>query len=174
MNNGYLKYGLIALLLVLIQVLLLNHLKFQGYIDPIIYILIIFIYPFNKNKARILLFSFFLGLTVDIFSDSGGSHTAAILFIAYVRLFFIRLVQNNIEFDYLLFHIKKLNILQIITYVFSLTFIHHLILFYLEYYTLKGFSFILLKVLYTSIFSSILLSLSIALFVKNDTLENER
>ena len=138
-----------------------------GYINPLIYIIFVFVYPIKENKNSLLLFSFILGILIDFFSNSGGSNATAIVFIAYFRLSFLKLIQNNIEFDYLLFNIKKLNFLQMIVYVFSLTFLHHLILFYLEYYTLKAFGSILLNVLFTSVFSSVLISFAISLFVKN-------
>jgi len=168
MNNNYVKYGLISFLLILIQVLILNNVLFLGYLNPIIYIYIIFIYPIKENKISLLLFSFFIGLFVDFFSNSGGSNTAALLFVAYFRLPFLRLIQNNVEFDYLLFNIKKLNFIQIIIYVFTLTFFHHLILFYLEYYKLNDIIDIIIKSLNTSLFSSVLVYLSISLFVKNN------
>ena len=167
MNNSYLKYGFLVILLIFIQVLLLNNVRFLGYINPIIYILFIFIYPIKENKTSLLISSFFIGLLIDFFSDSGGSNAAAMVFIAFIRLPVVRLIQNKMEFDYLLFHIKKLSFIQIIVYVFSLTFIHHLLLFYLEYYSLQGMLFVLLKVFFTAIFSSIVIGLSISLFVKN-------
>jgi len=167
MNNYIFKYSILLVILVLIQVLICNNMYLFGYINPLIYILFVFVYPIKENKNSLLLFSFILGLLIDFFSNSGGSNTAAIVFIAYFRLSFLKLIQNNIEFDYLLFNIKKLNFPQMIVYVFSLTFLHHLILFYLEYYTLKTFGSILLNVLYTSVFSSVLISFAISLFVKN-------
>jgi len=167
MNNSYLKYGFLVILLIFIQVLLLNNVRFLGYINPIIYILFIFIYPIKENKTSLLISSFFIGLLIDFFSDSGGSNAAAMVFIAFIRLPVVRLIQNKMEFDYLLFHIKKLSFIQIIVYVFSLTFLHHLLLFYLEYYSLQGMLFVLLKVFFTAIFSSIVIGLSISLFVKN-------
>ncbi len=168
MNNYILKYSLLIVLLVLVQVLVLNNIYFLGYLNPIIYILFIFVFPVKENKIPLLIFSFILGLLIDFFSNSGGSNAAAIVFIAYIRLPLLKLIQNNNEFDYLLFNIKKLNFLQILIYIFILGFLHHLLVFYLEYYTLKGFGYILLKALYTSIFSSIIIGFSISLFVKNN------
>jgi len=170
MNNYLIKYSLLIILLVLLQVLIMNNVLFLGYINPLVYILFIFVFPIKENKNTLLLFSFFLGLLIDFFSNSGGSNSAAIVLIAYIRLPILRLIQNNIEFDFLLFTIKKLNLIQIIIYIFSLVFIHHLILFYFEYYTLKNFGYILLKVLYTSFLSSFIIGLAVSLFVKNNNI----
>ena len=170
MNNYLIKYSLLIILLVLLQVLIMNNVLFLGYINPLVYILFIFVFPIKENKNTLLLFSFFLGLLIDFFSNSGGSNAAAIVLIAYIRLPILRLIQNNIEFDFLLFTIKKLNLIQIIIYIFSLVFIHHLILFYFEYYTLKNFGYILLKVLYTSFLSSFIIGLAVSLFVKKNNI----
>jgi len=170
MNNYLIKYSLLIILLVLLQVLVMNNVLFLGYINPLVYILFIFVFPIKENKNTLLLFSFFLGLLIDFFSNSGGSNAAAIVLIAYIRLPILRLIQNNIEFDFLLFTIKKLNLIQIIIYIFSLVFIHHLILFYFEYYTLKNFGYILLKVLYTSFLSSFIIGLAVSLFVKKNNI----
>ena len=167
MNNYIIKYSLLIILLALVQVLILNNIYFLGYINPIVYILFVFVFPIKENKTSLLIFSFILGLLIDFFSNSGGSNAAAIVFIAYIRLPLLRLIQNNNEFDYLLFNIKKLNFIQILIYVLILSFIHHFIVYYLEYYTLKNFGYALLKALYTSIFSSIIIGFSISLFVKN-------
>jgi len=168
MNNYYVKYSFLAILLVLTQVLILNNILFLGFLNPIVYIIFVFVYPIKKNKTSLLLFSFFLGLAIDFFSNSGGSNTAAILFIAYFRLTVLDLIQNNIEFDYLLFNIKKLNFTQLSIYVFIMTLIHHFILFYLEHYSLNRIVYILTNTFYTSIFTSIIIGFSLSLFVKNN------
>jgi len=58
------------ILLVLIQVLVLKHINFMGYINPYIYILFIVLYPIKNNRMLFLFLSFLLGLTVDMFLDS--------------------------------------------------------------------------------------------------------
>lgn len=167
MNKNLFKYGLLIVLLVLMQVLVLNNVLFLGYINPLVYVIFVFVFPLSNNKTSLLLSSFALGLFIDFFSNSGGSNASALVFIAYFRLPILRIIQNNIEFDLLLFNIKKLPFFKAIIYIFLLVFIHHIILFYLEYYSLKGVGHILIKALYTSVFSSLIIILLILLFVKN-------
>ena len=78
------------ILLVLIQALVLNNINFLGYINPYIYILFVILYPINNNRMLFILTSFFLGLTVDLFLDSGGVHAAATTLIAYARPLFLK------------------------------------------------------------------------------------
>ena len=61
------------------------NMNFLGFIMPLPYILFIILYPVNSNRATLLLSSFFLGLIMDLFSNSGGIHATACLVLAYYR-----------------------------------------------------------------------------------------
>jgi rod shape-determining protein MreD len=56
-----------------------------GYINPYPYVLFIILYPVNSNKSVLLLGSFFLGLLLDMFCNSGGIHTTASIVLAFLR-----------------------------------------------------------------------------------------
>ena len=53
--------------LILLQGLLLNQLNFLGYLNPMVYIVWVMMFPFKKNKTPILILSFLLGLCIDFF-----------------------------------------------------------------------------------------------------------
>lgn len=167
MNNVIAINSIRFIFLVLLQVLLLNNIYFLGYLNPMLYIIFVFLYPLKQEKTMFLIICFFLGLSIDFFSNSGGINAAATLLIAYVRQPILHIIQNKTEFDYLLFNIKKLNFIQAVVYIFSLTFIHHLVVFSLEFYKTQGALTILSKIFITTILSGILISFSIQLFVKN-------
>ena len=73
------------IILVLFQVLVLNNINFLGYINPYIYILFIILFPIINNRLLFIFLGFFVGLSVDLFLDSGGVHAAACVTIAYIR-----------------------------------------------------------------------------------------
>ena len=56
--------------LVLLQVLILNNVHIAGYATPFLYIY--FILKFNSGTSRneLMLWAFFFGLTIDVFSDT--------------------------------------------------------------------------------------------------------
>lgn len=78
--------------LVLLQVLVLNRMHIGGYATPFFYIY--FILKFNSKVGRneLMLWSFVLGLTVDIFGNTPGMNAAAATCLAFFRNSFIRLV----------------------------------------------------------------------------------
>ena len=102
MNNLVLNNIIRFIGLLLFQVLVLNHVNLFGFINPFVYIIWVFLFPFKKNKFALLIFSFLLGLSIDFFSDSGGIHAAATLFIAYIRTPVLNAVLGKSDFDYVL------------------------------------------------------------------------
>jgi cell shape-determining protein MreD len=130
-----------------------------------IYILFIFLIPLDFNKYYFLIISFIIGLIIDIFSNSGGVHASATLTIAYFRLTTLNIVQNNNEFDHILFNIKKLNFIQATVYIFSLVFIHHSIIYCIEYYKTDSFINLFGKIMQATLFSGIIISFILQLLI---------
>ena len=85
MNRYITKYIARFILIVSIQILVLNNIFFFGYINPYAYILFIIMLPISISKNQLLYLSFFLGLVIDMFQNSMGSHAFASVLIAYLR-----------------------------------------------------------------------------------------
>ncbi|MCF6222594.1 MAG: rod shape-determining protein MreD [Flavobacteriaceae bacterium] len=163
MNRDNLNTALLIIGLILLQIIVLNNINFLGYINPFLYILLLFYYPIKKMNGQFLFLAFFLGLIIDIFSNSGGINAAATLFIAFIRIPVLKSVLGKREIDYSITSINKLPYPKIFIYVIILTFIHHFIVFALEYFKWINFGIILIKTFLTSIFTIILIMISFAL-----------
>jgi len=153
------------IILVLIQVILLNHINFLGYINPYLYILFIILYPLNGNNSLLIALSFLLGLSIDIFGDSGGIHAAACVFIAYIRPLILKF-SLGVSYEYNIIKIKNIDIRQRIIYISIMVFSHHIVLFLLEIFNLDHILLILKSTLFSSIFSFILILSTISIFSK--------
>lgn len=151
--------------LVLLQVLILNNINFAGYINPYLYILFVLLYPFTGNQSLFLLLSFLLGLTVDIFEDSGGINAAACLVVAFLRPYLLRF-SFGISYDHQNIRLSNAPLGAKISYVALLVLIHHLVLFSLEMFSFSHIILILKKTLFSAIFTIILVFLSLSLFSK--------
>jgi rod shape-determining protein MreD len=139
-----------------LQVIVLNNVLFLGYINPYLYVAFVIFYPLKKERYLFLFLSFLLGLSIDFFSDSGGINAFSLLFIAYIRLFFIRVIFKKTEQDYLLFDLYQEPFGKVFNYVIILIVIHHFILFSLANFSTQNFSGVLSNTLYSSIFTSVL------------------
>lgn len=165
MNSSILSNILRFVGLILIQVLLLNNINFLGYINPYPYILFLLLYPFNTNQSLFLLLAFALGVSIDIFEDSGGIHAAACLVAAFIRPNLLRF-SFGISYDHQTLRLSSTPLGARISYVALMVVIHHLVLFSLEMFSFSHLLLIGKKVLFSSIFTVIVIFLSIALFSK--------
>jgi len=154
--NKALYITFLFLFLLFLQVFLLNNILFLGYINPYLYVAFVIFYPLKKERYLFLFLSFLLGLSIDFFSDSLGINAFSLLFIAYLRLFLIRIIFKKTEQDYLLFNLDQEPFGKVFNYVISLVVIHHFILFSLANFSTQNFSSVIVNTLYSSIFTSVL------------------
>ena len=89
MNNRLILNTLRFIGLLLLQVLVIDNIRLGYYIHPCVYVLFIFLLPFNIQKWQLLLLGFFTGLTVDLFNGTPGLNAAATVFLAFVRPYVI-------------------------------------------------------------------------------------
>ncbi|SNR78863.1 rod shape-determining protein MreD [Lutibacter flavus] len=166
MNSLILNNSLRFIGLVLLQVLIFNHINLFGYLNPMVYIAWILLFPIRKNKSLFLILSFLLGLSIDFFSDSGGINAAATLAIAFIRLPILKMVLRKTDFDFLLFNLRAVSFSKAFIFIVILTIIHHFIVFSLEYFSLNSFYPIISNTILTSVFTIIIIILGIILFSK--------
>lgn len=163
MNNDFIKNSLRFILLILAQVVIFNHINFLGFINPYPYVLFILLFPIGDNRALLILLSFFLGITLDMFSNSGGMHAAASLVMAYSRPLVLRSV-FGVAYEYNTIRISNISFRERFIYITILIFIHHFVLFLLETFNVSDILYIFKKTLFSSIFTLILSLIFITLF----------
>ena len=163
MNNSITINIVRFIVLVLVQVLVLNHINFLGYINAYIYILFIALYPIKNDRLLLLILAFFLGLSIDLFSDSGGVHAASSVLIAYIRPVVLKFSFGAI-YEHQTIKFGSTDLGQRFTYLSILIIIHHLTLFSLEIFNSSKVLLIIKKSLFSSIFTLILCVLITILF----------
>ncbi|MCB0461131.1 MAG: rod shape-determining protein MreD [Flavobacteriaceae bacterium] len=151
------------IVLVLVQSLVLNNINFLGHINPYIYILFIILFPVKNNRMLFIFLSFLLGLSVDLFLDSGGVHAAACVTIAYVRPLILKFSFGMI-YEHQTIKFSSMEFGQRLSYFAIITLIHHLLLFSLEIFNTSKILLILTKTLFSGIFTILLCLLITVLF----------
>ena len=129
--------------LVLLQVLILNNVHIAGYATPFLYIY--FILKFNSGTSRneLMLWAFFFGLTIDVFSDTPGMNAAATVLLAFLRPSLLRLFTPR---DNLVPSFKSMGITPFLKYTTASVFIHSLALLSIEFFSFSGIWLLLLRV----------------------------
>lgn len=149
--------------LLLLQVFVFNNILFLGYINPYIYVAFVILYPLKEKRFSFLFVSFLLGLLLDFFSDSGGIQAFSLLFVAYIRLFLIRIIFKKTSLDYLLFNLNNEPFGKVFNFVIITIVIHHFLLFLLASFSFNHITSTLLQTLYSSVFTAILFFLGTSL-----------
>ena len=154
--------------LVLFQVLVINHIRLGGYVHPHIYLIFIMLLPFNTPKWQLLVLGFVLGLTIDLFTGTPGLHAGATTLMAFCRPSIIKLVSGSQKFE----NVQEPNLGQIdgmwfFRYVLCMVVVHHFALFFLESFSFHLMGQVLLRIL-LSVPVSIFLIMMILYIFKTD------
>ena len=107
-----------------------------------------------------------MGLTIDVFEDSGGINAAACVLIGYLRPSVLRF-SFGISYEHQTVKFHQTPFTQRFTYISLLVFLHHLVLFSLEIFNLSYIILILKKTLFSSIFTILLILIVSGIFQQN-------
>jgi len=167
MSKIYLKYTILFLLYVFLQVFIFNRINLWGVVTPMVYILFIFSLPFQTPRWLMVLLGFLLGLSVDFFTGILGLHALTTLIIAFIRPTVFRIIPLRIEREEHLtpiFHDMKFS--WYFRYAFILTFVHHFAYFMIDAFTFHNFLKTFLVCLTNTLFSLICIFIIQILFYK--------
>ena len=149
------------IVVILFQVLVMDNVMINGYMNPYIYLLFILLMPFETPRWILLLSGFALGFTMDLFTGTLGMHTAATVLVAFLRPYLLNLLASRDGYEPETFpRIHYYGFSWFLKYTLLLVLIHHLALFYLEVFQLKLFFSTLLRVILSSILSTSTIVLS--------------
>ena len=140
--------------------------NFLGYISPFPYLLFIILYPVNGNKSGLLIASFFLGLIMDMFSNSGGIHTTACILLAYFRPYIFKF-SFGLSYEYQTVRLNDVLTPERFSFILISVVIHHLVLFVLEAFQFSFILDVLLRTLLSSVFTILICIIIIYLIKPN-------
>jgi len=148
--------------LVLLQALILNNINFSFLnVNPFLYILYILLLPFGTPKWLLLVLAFLLGFTLDVFTDSMGVFSAAAVATAYVRPFALRLLSPRDGYEMgTLPRIYYFGANWFTKYALVLVFIHNLIWYSFEVFSLQNLAYTLGQIIFSTLFTLTLIVLS--------------
>jgi len=155
MNNNLILNIIRFVGLMALQIFIFNNINLFGYINPYPYVLFLLVFPFMANRSLYILIAFLTGLTLDMFSNSGGIHAAACLFLAYLRPYALRFA-FGVSYEYNAIKLSKVGFYERFVFISIMVLIHHIVLFLLEAFNITDILYTLNKTLITSIFTIIL------------------
>ena len=150
-------------LLLTAQIVIFNNIDLFGYINPFPYILFIILYPVNGNKPMLIISSFLLGITMDLFSNSGGVHAASCLILAYSRPYLFKFA-FGLSYEYQTVRINDILTPERFSFLLLAVIVHHFTLFILEVFQLSSLWDILLRTILGTLFTLLMCIVLIYIF----------
>ncbi len=144
-----------------LQVLILNGLDINSYVNPQVFILFLLLLPVNTEIWICILLGFITGGIVDGLANTYGIHAFAGTALGYFRYFYIKytLDKEEIERD-MTPNIRNMPRSWHLFYILISTILYHCLVFFLESFTFTGLGSLTLKA-----FSSGLIAVGIMLLV---------
>ena len=165
MTNTIIRNIIRFFVLIFVQVLIIKNIELGRFINPFVYVLFIIVLPFETPKWLLILTSFILGITIDMFYDTAGMHAAACVLMAYVRPGVLKLFSPRDGYEFgTQPTIQYLGTPWFLSYAGILVVLHHLVLFYIEIFRFSEFFSTFFRVIVSSIATLLLVVLSQYLF----------
>lgn len=140
MNLNIIRNIVFFIILLLVQVLVLNHIRLLGCATPLLYTY--FVLPMQRNQAKwaTLVWCFAIGLAVDVFSNTPGVAAASMTLAAAVQPYLLELFVPRDSADDLTPSFHTLGVSKFVSYTIILVFIGCLSFFSLEAFNLYNWA----------------------------------
>lgn len=127
---------MIFVVLCLAQALVFNHIHLFGCATALLYVYFVIMLPRNYPRWATLLWSFFLGLGVDIFSNTPGMASASLTLVGLVQPFLLTLFIPREAPENMKTAASTLGFTKFLTFATMLVLLHCLV-----FFTIEAFSF---------------------------------
>ena len=131
-----LRRALIFVVLCLAQALVFNHIHLFGCATALLYVYFVIMLPRNYPRWATLLWSFFLGLGVDVFSNPPGMASASLTLVGLVQPFLLTLFIPREAPENMKTAASTLGFTKFLTFATMLVLLHCLV-----FFTIEAFSF---------------------------------
>lgn len=149
---------LMAIVLILAQVLVFNHVCLFGIAVPFVFIYVLLRLPVTLSKEWLFTIAFAVGITVDIFSDTQGMNALACTITFALRRPVLRLYfSRDDELSNPCPGIASLGFPVYLKYALSMSLIYCSIIFFIESVDVYGFGTMLLRIIASTILTTAML-----------------
>lgn len=143
--------------LLMAQILVFNNILLLGYATPFIYIYLLFFMDSSLvSRNQLMIWAFFLGLGVDIGSNTLGINAAASVLLAFSRPTLISMFcQVNDDVNNFRPSIRTMGAVGYLKYILAGVFLHHTLLLSIEFFKLTSLGNLSLRIICSAILTTI-------------------
>ncbi|HLZ17036.1 MAG TPA: hypothetical protein VKQ08_08345 [Cyclobacteriaceae bacterium] len=154
MNRSGILQFISFFIYVIVQALLFKNLVLFNTGFCFFYIAFILLLPIETNPLTLMALGFTMGFVVDIFYNSLGLHALTMVFIAYIRNYWLSAITPQGGYDAgALPNLSAHGLQWFLVYMMPLVFIHHLTLFIVESAGFTLFWYSMLKTIASLLFT---------------------
>lgn len=124
------------IILCLVQVLVLNHIELFGCATPLLYVYFIMLFRRGFPRWAVLLWSFCLGICIDMFSNTPGVAAVSATLLGLLQPYLLNLFAPRDSSDDIMPTMKSLGVARYVWYTVICVFV-----FILFFFTVEMFSF---------------------------------
>lgn len=133
-------YIVVFLVFLILQLFIFNQIEFFEYGYCFVYLGFLLMLPYDLDKVLGLIIGFVIGLLFDISYQTGGIHTAASVFVMFIRPGLLALLNPKSGFELgMKLTVSQMGWIWYLIYGGILIFLHHLIIFNLNAFDFSYF-----------------------------------
>ena len=171
MNKEILRIVGRFVLLLLIQLLVLNHVYLGVYIMPMLYLLAILMLPTGMKRIPLLLIAFATGLLMDVMHNMLGFHAIVCTIVAMMRILFADRILTRGEPTVISAPgIHSVSPQYFISYLLILLSAFYLVFFTIELFGFRNFGAVILSTILSTIVTALLAVLYQFIFTKKEAI----
>lgn len=136
MNLSVIRHFFTFIILCLVQALVLNHINLFGCAMPLLYVYFILLFRRGFPRWAVLLWSFFTGLCVDIFSNTPGVAASSSTMLGLLQPYLLNLFVPRDSPEDLMPSMKSLGMARYVYYTFICVLIYNTL-----FFTVESFNF---------------------------------
>ena len=156
-------------LLMLIQLLVLNHVYLGSYVMPMLYVLFVLMLPTSLKRVPMLLIAFGTGLLADVMAGALGFHALACTVVAMMRILFAdRILTRGEEVTIEVPGIYSVTPQYFIAYLLLLLGVFYLVFFMVELFSFRGLWDVLLATVCSTLATTLLAVIYQWVFLKRE------
>jgi hypothetical protein len=149
-------FGLIIFQIFIIDAIDLG--TYSTYFSPLLFSYFILRLKLETDVFTLLIYSFVLGISIDIFRDTMGLNAAALLVVAILRKYFLATISERDDFDSMMeLDFFNLGVVRYLIYFGLGILTHHFVFVLLEQFSFNGFFLLLYHSLINTLTALIIL-----------------
>lgn len=158
MSKTALQFILLGLILVLAQIMVFNHICLFNVAVPMVFVYVIIRLPITLSTNWMITIGFFLGLIVDIFSDTYGMNALACTILAMLRRPILRLyVPREEDLTRPEPSMLSLGVGVYVKYLLTMTLIYCSLIFVIEAFTFFNPLQLVLRIVFSTMLTLVLM-----------------